>query len=369
MAGLVISVTLPGRAVPLTWSHASLRVPLPDVRRHVRTEPADGSVLRPRAVPCRARGHGEASVHGGRGWHRLRGRARASGRWRRRGRLLWWRVLRLGRSVRCFPRARCGLPRPRGGSRTSIRPRTPQGSLHHARPMRSRGLAPHLAASPKRPRGSSPALGFARAGDLVEGAPAPYRGAALRVALRNSRRIRSPARTPRSGSTAIVGAAQSASASSPWPGRRPWSAARRRSASSRPLVPINFLASICHRRLPARHVRPACPVAGGVRDSDGTAAGRKRMRPSATGVSTSAARKGSRTPRFPSTSLNPGARSWRAGPWNVHPAILDRRASHRPDDLARTQPSRPSRNRPSVISTPFDVTRREGGEALLPVSA
>jgi hypothetical protein len=64
--------------------------------------------------------------------------------------------------------------------------------------------------------------------------PAPYRGAALRVALRNSRRIRSPARTPRSGSTAIVGAAQSASASSPWPGRRPWSAARRRSASSRP---------------------------------------------------------------------------------------------------------------------------------------
>ena len=48
----------------------------------------------------------------------------------------------------------------------------------------------------------------------------------------NSRRISSPAATPRPDVTAICGALQPVSASSPWPGRQPRSAASSRSASS-----------------------------------------------------------------------------------------------------------------------------------------
>jgi len=72
------------------------------------------------------------------------------------------------------------------------------------------------------------------------GGPWPYRASrtylacrACRTSRRNSRRIRSPAATPRSGREVIPGAVQPTSASSPWPGRQPRSAARRRSASRR----------------------------------------------------------------------------------------------------------------------------------------
>lgn len=57
------SPTTAGR-LRLTCEHASLRVPLPDLRRHLRTEPPDGGVRRPRGLPRRARRHGEAPVDG-----------------------------------------------------------------------------------------------------------------------------------------------------------------------------------------------------------------------------------------------------------------------------------------------------------------
>ncbi len=77
----------------LTCAHASLRVPLPDLRRHLRTQPPDGGVLRPRGLPRRARRHGEAPVDGRRRHGRVVVRTGLRAARRRRW---WWRLLRRG---------------------------------------------------------------------------------------------------------------------------------------------------------------------------------------------------------------------------------------------------------------------------------
>lgn len=90
----------------LAWGHASLRIPLPLLRRHVRTQPPDGPVLRPGLLPRRALRHREAALHRGRRRVVRQVRSRRSvGRWRR-GRLLRRGLLRL----------RAGGPGPSGAT-------------------------------------------------------------------------------------------------------------------------------------------------------------------------------------------------------------------------------------------------------------
>lgn len=80
---------------PLTCAYASLRVPLPDLRRHLRTEPSDGGIRRSGGLSRRARRHRETPVDR-RGRHRRVGvRARPAPLRRRRRRVLRRRVLRL----------------------------------------------------------------------------------------------------------------------------------------------------------------------------------------------------------------------------------------------------------------------------------
>lgn len=84
-----------GGSRPLTCAYASLRVPLPDLRRHLRTEPPDGGIRRSGGLPRRARRHGETPVDR-RGRHRrivLRDRPGPVRRGRRR--VLRRRLLRL----------------------------------------------------------------------------------------------------------------------------------------------------------------------------------------------------------------------------------------------------------------------------------
>lgn len=147
---------------PLTWAHASLRVPLPDLRRHLRTEPPDGGFRRPRGLPRRPRRHSETSLHG-RGRDRRRG-ARPAREWRW-GRLLRRRMLRLTHGL--FSGTLQVCPAHPGSSGARDEPTAPQ-------------------TGPGRPQ-----------------------------AAMNSRRIRSPAATPRSARAVTAGALQSASASSP----------------------------------------------------------------------------------------------------------------------------------------------------------
>lgn len=106
----------------LFWGHAQIRLPLPRVRRHLRTVPAHGRVRHPRRVPGRARRHRASSVH------RRRGRTRRRPGPVRRGRLLRRRLLRLTSgppSVRTVhppaahvrsPHPRPGCPQPKGAA-------------------------------------------------------------------------------------------------------------------------------------------------------------------------------------------------------------------------------------------------------------
>jgi hypothetical protein len=80
---------------PLTCAYASLRVPLPDLRRHLRTEPPHGGIRRSGGLSRRARRHGETPVDR-RGRHRRVGvRARPAPVRRGRRRVLRRRLLRL----------------------------------------------------------------------------------------------------------------------------------------------------------------------------------------------------------------------------------------------------------------------------------
>ena len=126
--------------LPITWRHASLRIPLPHLRRHIRAQPAHGRVLGSRLLPRRARRHREAALR--RRGRRL-GRLRALRRRRWRGRLLRRGLLRLtpgcapGSRARAAATARTPAPRApaaSGDATPSARPTPSAARCPSARP-------------------------------------------------------------------------------------------------------------------------------------------------------------------------------------------------------------------------------------------
>jgi len=86
-------VAFPRLGRPLHWRHASLRIPVPHLHRHLRTVASDERIRRPRDVPFRAHRLRETVVDGRPRGRRRRGLRRPGGvRWRR---LLRRRLLRL----------------------------------------------------------------------------------------------------------------------------------------------------------------------------------------------------------------------------------------------------------------------------------
>ena len=106
------------RTPDIGFRRATLRVPLPGVRRHLRGEPPDGAGVRPLHLPPGARRHREAAVH------RV-GRRKGVGRRERRARPVRRRLLRRRLRLRRLTRRRS---RPPGGSRTATSPDPPEGS-------------------------------------------------------------------------------------------------------------------------------------------------------------------------------------------------------------------------------------------------